>query len=150
MAIALLVVIGCVLVYLGSSRILRYRNVESWRQIDIEILDAEIGWQMESIRFSRVRYFYPEISYAYTVNGQYIRSDRVSFDKKGIWLDKREAAEKLLDEIKKNRSAFYNPRNIADSVILKDLAPKRISHDITLVISGLLLIFLGIYFAGRN
>ena len=140
MKIIIIIIIGIVFLVFGIKRLVRLKENKYNNRVEIEIKSAEIVSDIESIRFSRIEYYYPKVSYSYSVHGKNFNSSVVAFDKKNIWVDNIEDAKKMLNGIIHNRWAYYNSKNISDSVILKNIKSERLSHNYMLVVVGIILI----------
>jgi hypothetical protein len=134
----------------GFMAIVKYKDANSWIE-SVAVINT-IDESSEEIVEGHVTttYHYPEISYEYCLNKNTYRSNKVSFEKKNIWRTKEDiwGYEPLnpnwwWQDLKKGdkHQVFVNPKDITDSVLIKDLSKKRKSHHLALMISG---VFLGV------
>lgn len=135
----LLLITGGYLVWRGCFVLRQARRMKRWTETNINIIKAEIDSELDVIKYARLTYFYPVVKYTYSFAGDTFQSDTVALDMKSVWSDTREEAEKLLGEIASRRTAYINPENIRQSVILRYLSKKRISHFWALIASGVLI-----------
>lgn len=131
----------------GACILFRLREIQSkWIKIEISIINSELATGYERIKYSDIEYFFPRVTYEYRLSEQVIRSDKVAIEYKGLWTENRVEATELLNQIHANNIAFYNPKNIFESTIIPFLSKRRTSHNWSLVVAGVILIFLGIFF----
>lgn len=131
----------------GASILYKLRGIHSkWIKIEISIINSELAAGYERIKYSDIEYFFPMVTYEYRLSEQVIRSNKVAIEYKGLWTESRVEAIELLNQIRANNIAFYNPKNILESIIVPCLTKRRISHNWSLVVAGVMLIFFGIFF----
>ena len=139
--IILLTLIGAVLIFYGLKNILKLRSINKWKGVEVSIDKAEIKSEKEFIsQYNYYTRYYPIIEYSYIIQGEKIKSNKVAIDKKGIWVDDIETAEKLMKDLIDNKTAYYNPSRIRDSLLIRSLPKKRIAHYKTLIVSGIFIL----------
>jgi Protein of unknown function (DUF3592) len=119
-------------------------RVQSWPKISIRIEDSRIGEQLEVIKYARLTYYYPIIKYSYEDSGVEFSSERVAFDRKGIWTAKKDEANALLAELLNTATAYVNPNDKKESVIVPVVSKTRRSHYQAMVISGALIVIVSL------
>ena len=139
--IILLTLIGAVLIFYGLKNILKLRSINKWKGVEVSIDKAEIKSEKEFIsQYNYYTRYYPIIEYSYIIQGEKIKSNKVAIDKKGIWVDDIETAEKLMKDLIDNKTAYYNPSRIRDSLLIRSLPKKRIAPYKTLIGSGIFIL----------
>ena len=138
-----------------SLRILkRYGDLQSWslEKGKIERI-REITDEQPDGSSRALKYYYPKIKYHYTIKGKTFQSEQVSHEKQNIW---RAGANIWGEPITENEkwwsalkvgyelSAYINPNNPEDSVLIKNLSNSRRSHHLAILLGGILISFLWI------
>lgn len=141
-----LLIIGAALAVRGSMQLTRSSAVRKWKEVTIEIETIGVDYKYDVIKYARLVYYFPVARYSYRIDGKVLQSRSVSLDKKGIWKDNIEAANKLAEEILAKKIAYLNPNDMTQSVLLPYVSKKRSSHYYSLTVSGLLLIGISIMF----
>lgn len=143
-----LVFIGIVLFLRGVLILSRGRHIERvWVKTSINIINSVVDSVSCVMRYNTsIEYFYPSVTYEYEVKGYKICSNSVSIEKKGLWTESNTEAQELLNQILTAPTAYFNPNNIRESVIFPNLSKMRKSHNWSLVISGIMLIAMGVTF----
>ncbi|GAA0398925.1 hypothetical protein GCM10009133_04710 [Cocleimonas flava] len=136
-----------------SLRILKkYGDLQSWQleKARIETLSEVTDEQTEG-NSGAVKYYYPEIKYHYTVDEKTYTSKTVSLEKQNIWCAEKNVWGESLTENEKwwsalkvgyELSAYINPKNPAQSVLIKNISNTRRSHHLAILFGGILICFL--------
>ena len=122
----------------------KLRASRHWIETGIVVHESKIASELDVIKYARLQYFYPCIEYSYTVDSICVKNSTVSFDKKGIWVDTETEAERLLNALLRDKKAFYNPAKPTESVMMREMSPKRRSHYKSMILAGLMLISISI------
>lgn len=139
-----LLVIGTFFIWKGWHVLSLSRRMQAWRKVGIDIEDTNVAAELDVIRYARLTYYYPVVKYRYEIDGQKIESNSVALDKKSIWVDSQKMAEVLVDQIRRERTAYCDPNDIRRSVIYTSLSPRRVSHYRTFVLSGIILMIVSV------
>lgn len=142
----LLILSGLIIMIRGLAPLISLKRIKKWHKVNITINEARLLSELDVIKYARLTYYYPVIEYSYETNGTLVQNNKVSVDKKGIWVDSIDEARKLMDEITSNKIAYINPDNTAESIIIPHVSERRISHYKALIVSGAILSTLGIMF----
>lgn len=148
----LILVIGGGMVFYSLRILKRYGDLQSWtlEKAKIETIREVTDEQAEGSSGS-LTYFYPEIKYHYTYKGQTYNSKTVSIEKQNIWCAESNIWGESLTENEKwwsalkvgyELSAYINPKNPEDSVLIRNLGNSRRSHHLAILSGGILICFL--------
>lgn len=142
----IIILSGLAFLYRGASILFKLGDInKKWKKTEISIIDSDMATGYEMIKYSYIEYFFPKITYEYHLNGQTIRSDKVAIEYKGLWTENRAEAIELLNKICADNIAFYNPDNTLESTIIPYLSKRRLSHNWSLVVAGMILIPFGLF-----
>ncbi len=139
-----LIFVGLFFFNRGLRHIGSLKEIDTWRPIAIEVIQSEITEDYERGKYGPDTYFLPSITYVYNVNGKRFESDVVFIDRRGIRFATRIEAEGLMRKILGAREGYYNPKNFGESVLVRDIASQLVSHHKALMLSGAILVILGI------
>ena len=151
----LLLLIALVFIYLGSSRIITYIRARNWVSNTATVASISEGQSLVVLRYQKIKFYFPLIEYIYQYGGNSYSSNRVSFEKQNIWIPEVDIWGMPLDNSKKfwkdwSKDSiiliYVNPKNPAQSVIIKNLNKKRSSHHFALIIAGLLVLLIWAFF----
>lgn len=134
--------VGALLISIGIRGLNRYRVVRKWAHTDGVLLDLHAGYAEERIKYSSLKYQYPEAEYEYHVQDKKYVGTRTSVEPKNAWVLVDEASRAPWAQWKKGEkiTVFFDPCNPAHSVLIPELQPRRRSHLFALTLSGLLLL----------
>ena len=148
----LILFIGAGMMFYSLRILKRYGDLQSWNLEKARIENIrEITDEQADGSFGTMQYFYPEIAYQYTVNGEIYNSKAVSLEKQNIWCaesniwgESLTANEKWWSGLKVGYelSAYINPENPEDSVLIRNLKDSRRSHHIAILYGGILICLL--------
>lgn len=140
-----LIIVGSCLFLRGVFILSRPKAIQkNWIKVHARIINSMVESASEVMRYNfSIEYFYPSASYEYEVNGHKICGYRVSVEKKGLWTESNEEAQDMLNQIRTSHVVYYNPSNVRDAVIAPALSKMRMSHNWSLVVSGVVLICMG-------
>jgi len=148
----LILVIGAGMVFYSLRILKRYGELQSWtlEKAMIETIREVTDEQAEGSSVT-LTYFYPEIKYHYMVNDKTYNSKTVSLEKQNIWCAESNIWGESLTENEKwwsalkvgyELSAYINPKNPEDSVLIRNLRNSRRSHHLAILSGGILICFL--------
>ncbi len=148
----LILLIGGGMMFYSLRILKRYGDLQSWslEKAKIEHIGEIIDEQPDG-NAGTLKYSYPEIKYHYTVKDQIYQSETVSLEKQNIWCAEANIFGESLTENEKwwsalkvgyELSAYINPENPEDSVLIKNLSNSRRSHHLAILSSGILICFL--------
>lgn len=148
----LLLMIGALLMAKGGSKINTARKKTKWPKV-VAVLrsvdEDEFGTIESEYQKSPRQYSYPVVEYEYEIDGKSFRSTKVSDSVKDIAVpaignfgSKIPDSEKFWHTWVKgtNVTAYVNPKDPSDAVLVPQLPKKRKSHYVALVVSGVLLL----------
>ncbi len=148
----LILVIGVGMIFYSLRILKRYGDLQSWtlKKAKIETIREVTDEQAEGSS-GTLTYFYPEIKYHYMVEDKTYNSKTVSLEKQNIWCAESNIWGESLTENEKwwsalkvgyELSAYINPKNPEDSVLIKNLRNSRRSHHLAILSGGILICFL--------
>ncbi len=100
-------------------------------------------------QYTRLKFYYPEVTYKYVYEGKEYESSSVSNNLENIWVPEVDEWGTPTPEDKKFWSKWVpgteievliNPRKPSEAVIYKKLSRKYRSHNYALIVGGLLLV----------
>jgi len=145
----LLLITSAVLIAIGLYRIFTYNNTNTWKSVSANILSIEEHYKEVVVAYSLIKYYYPKISYEYTFNKVKYNSDTVCKNIENIWVSevdnfgvKTKPEKRFWSawKVNGNIEAYVNPNKPQESVIIKTINKKYKSHNLALIISGILLL----------
>lgn len=153
----LLVVIALVLVLAGLGLRLRYKEQNNWVEHSATILFIEERDELiTESQYSKTKYFYPFIKYAYLLNGKSYSGSTVSFERENIWVaetnswgDSVNADDKWWSSLSVDSTlpVYINPKNPDEAVLIIEMSKHRGSHSLALIAGGILVGFLWFWLA---
>lgn len=144
----LLLVIAATLCFLGSKALLHYKAQSRWIEKKATVKSLTEREEVSISQYAKIKYYYPEIEYEYTVNGVRHLASTVSLEKENIWLpeinnwgDPIQPEKKWWLAVKPGDElpVFINPLNEYESVLINIETKSRKSHHLSLIVSGVLL-----------
>ncbi|MDH5389189.1 MAG: DUF3592 domain-containing protein [Gammaproteobacteria bacterium] len=140
---------------IGIFRLNKYSSLNKWVKLGAIILSIKESWKDVALSpYSIAKYYYPEIEYEYNFNSNSYKSKAVSFNLQNIWVcevddfgieakddDMFWRAWQKGDEI----SIYVNPQQPSQAVIINELVSQYKSHNLALIISGILIFTLWLY-----
>ena len=148
----LILLIGGGMMFYSLRIMKRYGDLQRWslEKAKIELI-REITDEQPDGNTGTLKYYYPEIKYHYMVNDQTYQSETVSLEKQNIWCAESNIWGETLTENEKwwsalkvgyELSAYINPDNPNDSVLIRNLRNSRRSHHLAILFGGILISFL--------
>ena len=146
----LALIVALLLIYFGLRGIAHYSRAEKWLPLEATICSVGEDWIDVSLRYSKLRYFYPIVEYEYCFNGNDYKSDSVSFEVENIWVPESDAwgtktksGEKFWTGWRKGESiiVYVNPENPTESVVINKIDKKYRSQNLALIAGGVLIGF---------
>ena len=151
----LIFIISIALILIGTYRLNKYNSLKKRIKVDAVITHIKEKHKDVSLsEYTTVKYFYPEISYNYIINNHSYKSNSVSSNIENIWVC--EVDDFGVETKNKNMfwrslktgdviSAFIAPNEPNDSVIVNVFSANYKSHNLALIISGILVFSLWVY-----
>ncbi len=151
----LVLIISITLFTIGIYRLNKYNSLKKW--IKLEAVISSIKEKHKEValsEYAKVKYFYPEISYDYTINNYNHKSNSVSSNVENIWVCEIDNyGLETKDENMFWRSlktgdtidVFINPKQPQESVMVNTISKNYKSHNLALIISGVLIFSLWLY-----
>lgn len=140
-----LLVTGILFIVKGWTVLTLNKKMPTWCKVGIDIMEADVASELDVIQYARLTYYYPAVRYRYAVDGRQIESRRVALDRKSIWVDSPSIATVLVEQIRKEKTAYCDPHDQRRSVIFPSLSPKRVSHYRTFVLAGSILVVASVW-----
>ena len=134
---------GGTIVY-GVANLYIGMRTRRWRSVSISVSGCGIGVDEEVGHYGLLRWYRPVVSYSYSVQGEEYASEVVCVDKKSLWCSEESDAKFLLNDILEGGQAYYNPKKPGSSVLVVGLSRRRVSHYLSFVVGGLLVIGVGV------
>lgn len=141
----LALIVSLLLIYFGLRGIVHYSRAEKWLPIEATVCNISEDWIDVSLRYSKLRCFYPDIEYEYCFNGNSYKSNAVSFDVDDIlvpeldrWGTKTRNEEKFWNGWRngENIIIYANPENPSESVISNKMGKNHRSQNLALIVGG--------------
>lgn len=155
--VLVLILFSILLLCFGAIPIIRYRKSEAWQKVDAKIISiSESFKEVSSSEYQKIKYYYPIIEYEYNFGGTIYTSSQVSFDIKNVWVPEVDNCGAVSEknvyfwrawESGSIVNAFVNPSNPSQSCLIIDLSNSRKSHYLSLIVSGLLVLVVGVVVA---
>jgi len=151
----LVFIISITLFSIGAYRLNKYNSLKKW--VKLEAVISSIKEKHKDVALSEyttVKYFYPEISYDYIFNNHSYKSSSVSSNVENMWVCEVDSfGVETKDKNMFWRSlkpgdvinVFINPNEPKDSVIVNAFSTHYKSHNLALIISGILILSLWLY-----
>jgi len=137
-----LIIFGLFILCWTYFKTIPYRNSKSWKETEGTILISEEKTFQRPEIYVSIEYIYPKISYQYTAGNKVYKSNKVTFEKENI-MENTNNKLWLSCSVNQKVPIYFNPEKNSESVIIRNLLPKRKSHYHSLFISGLLCIIVG-------
>lgn len=141
-ALCLFAVIGISLCIYNTYLIFKGQKTFSWTSTHGKIIKSEMQISKSLGEGTYGDYYRANIEYEYLVSGKRLTSNQAYLGDK-VYLSHKRKAKRTLEQfpINKQVKVYVNPYNKTDSVLIKGAGGNRIS----IIILGLILIFLGIF-----
>lgn len=136
--------VGFVFIFKFVQFFMLYSKLKKWKEIDIEVCETSIRKEKEMALYTNSMYrYYPYICYGYIVNDKKFTSNIISMDVNREWSYFEDKTISFLEPLKNIKTAYINPQKVDESVIFNYPLSKTISHNISLLIVGVFLVFVG-------
>lgn len=123
--------------------------MSKWVQVEAIICSIEELWKYVTLTAGvRAKYYYPSIDYQYSYNNKIYNSNNVVFNIRNIWLCEVDnwgvplkGKDKFWNTWKEGDtiSAYINPDKPGESVLINKFSRSYKNHNITLIVSGVIL-----------
>ena len=151
----LVFIVSITLFSIGAYRLNRYNSFKKWTKLKAVISSIKEKHKDVALsEYTTVKYFYPEINYDYTINNKSYNSSLVSSNIENIWeceVDNFGVETKDKDMFWRSLKnddvidVFINPKSPKESVIINEFSTNYKSHNLALIISGILIFLLWLY-----
>ena len=141
--------LGLFLIIFVSISIYNFFQIKKWKKYNIKILNKKLLYK-NTISTLRAETFKPFIQYKYKVNGVEYISSKIAFDDECIMKEiplnfpyEREnnpPPYELLGKISILQTAFVNPTNPKESLLIHVISQNRKNYYIFMFVCGILLI----------
>lgn len=145
----LLLVIALALVVIGAGSLLKYKSQQNWIESKAKLLSSEEQEEEIAIsQYSKLKYYYPIIEYAYAANGKSYTGTTLSHEKENLWVpevnnwgDPTPAKDRWWSSLKPGDviPVYINPQDHSEAVLVKDVTKARRSHHLALLTGGILI-----------
>jgi len=142
----ILLLLGTLLILWGALKLRMYLNAKKWDKTHGILIEVSEGEFKELNLYSTPTVFtYPKAKYKYSVGNEEYFNNAVTFEKRNCFKYK-DGNNEFWNNWKEgeNIDVFYNPSNPAESILIPYMSKNRRSHYLAIIISGLLLITVGI------
>jgi len=140
----IIIFLGTILISKSLYTYIVILKLRRWQKVDIKILNNNVISKSEFSLHSSLYRYYPNIEFEYYINGKSFRSNKISIDKNREWSYYENETKDLLKTLIEKKIAYINPKYIAESVLINKLLPKSLSHHLSLLISGVALLTIGL------
>lgn len=158
--LGLLLLISLLLISIGSYRHYIYKDKNHWSKCKALIKNITESFEEVALsEYSKVKYFYPVVTYAYKFNHKEHVSNQVSPHIRNIWVcEVDKYGSPTPDEAKfwygwaqnQEIEIFVNPDNPSDSYIKPNQSKTHKSHNFAIIASGLLLFIIWVLLAYKT
>lgn len=148
-------IISITLFSIGAFRLNKYNALNKWIKLEAVISSIKEKYKDVALsEYTTVKYFYPVISYGYIINNHSYKSSSVSSNIENIWVcEVDNFGVKTKDENMFWRSlkngdvidVYINPNQPKEAVIVNAFSTNYKSHNLALIISGILIFSLWLY-----
>lgn len=148
MAYHILLLIAAALIAWGWRGIRPYIRARRWIPVQANLTSVSSAFRRVVVGDGGVtiRYYFPEVRYAYQFKDRAYAGDRVSFELENIWESERDGwgRPRKMDWHWMSWSAgapieiFLNPAAPSEAAIVRDLSRARRSHHLAIVSGGVL------------
>ena len=146
----ILLVIAGVLLTAGLGPLIKYNEQSKWGR---EKATLKSITEKEEIKVigqynEKMKYFYPELEYEYSIDGERHSGNTISFERENIWVPETNSWGEPTPEDKRwwhslsagdEITIFVNPRNPEETVVYPTVNTRRRSHHLALVLSSIIL-----------
>jgi len=142
-------VLGLFLIVFVSISIYNFFKIKKWKKYNIKILNKKLLYK-NTISTLRAETFKPFVQYKYKVNGIEYISSKIAFDDECIMeeiplnfpyeRDNNPPPYELLDKILIIQTAFINPSNPKESLLIHVISQNRKNYYFLMFVCGILLI----------
>ena len=138
----------CVIAIFLSARGIYFiswpKRIQGWNKVKCNILDARIDERQELALYARIQRYYPYVKYEYVIDGVNYISDKISRNAGGEWSYDRNQTKDFLNALSKCGYAYVNSDNPHEAYLYNKLLPKSFTHYSAVLVSGVVLSFIGI------
>jgi hypothetical protein len=148
-----LLVVGLVLLLFGASKVRQFNAAAKWVPHTATVLSVSERYEDVPEKYGHTRYAFPEVEYKYEYAGKPYQSTMVSFEKQSVWIPvpvNREMKNAERNVFWKNWGAgseiniYIDPNDRSQSVIINKPTSRRRSHHLALIVSGVILVAIGL------
>ncbi len=145
----LLLLIALILSLVSASALLEYRRQVYWKKTRARVDGIRECEQAVAIgKTSRLTYYYPQIEYAYVVDGTSYTGTLVSIEKENVWIAEFDDWGAPIPEHQRwwrsiqagdEIQVYVNPYKPQQAVLVNSISRDRRSHHLALLIGGIIL-----------
>ena len=147
-------IIGFILLWFGYKQLSRYEGVAGWQKSSGKLLNADIGiYRVAEDKYSpSTPFYFPMAHYSYCYQGIIYENNVYAFDRKSIWTPALSSVETTIDNLlqEENLVVYVNPVDPSDSTLNVSISGSRYSQAYSLLVSGFLVIILGVCLCAAN
>ena len=82
-----LVVLGIAIALRGTTNLVKINGILNWKEYPGKVLDIRDTFEEVSMTpVTSVKYYYPEVTYEYKVEGEKYKNSRVGFELESVWV----------------------------------------------------------------
>lgn len=151
----LVLIISLTLISIGVYRLKKYSALDKWIQSKAVISSIEEQHKEVALsEYTTAKYFYPEICYAYSISNRNYESSSVCPNIENLWVCEVDnfgvetKDENMFWRSLKNGDVidvFINPKQPEESVLIKAFSINYKSHNLALIMGGMLIFLLWLY-----
>jgi hypothetical protein len=147
-------IIGLILLWFGYKKYSSYRRLDKWEKSQGKLLNTDIGiYRVSDGQYSPATPFYfPMAHYCYTYKGSTYENNVYAYDKRSIWTTELSSVKKTIATLSNDEGllVYVNPVNPNESSLNIGISSKRYSQAYSLLVSGLIIVILGIFLWTTN
>jgi hypothetical protein len=147
-------IIGAILFWFGHAQWLSLQKVKNWIASRGKLLTTEMGvYRVSESQYSPpTPYYFPMAHYTYSYQGLSYENNIYAFDRKSIWSKDKSKIQYTIDCLKAEKEiiVYLNPSNPNQSALSINIVEPRYSQAYSLLLSGVIVIALGIYLCVSN
>lgn len=136
--------VGAVLLLYSLMKLYREKATSQWEKVRVSVVRSGVKKVGEVYRYHIHDFFVPVIRYEYVVSGIEYKSDWVAFDEKSVWFESKPDATGFVSKFEAQPVAYFNPKKLGDSVIVRNYPRSRLSHYYAIFLSGVMVVSFGL------
>ena len=147
-------IIGFILLWFGYNQYSSYKGLSEWQASQGKLLNTDIGIYSvaEGENSPPTPFYFPMAHYHYIYKGVTYENNVYAFDKESIWTPDISIVQNTIENLSSSEDlvVYVNPANPNQSSLNITVSSKRYSQAYSLLVSGFLIVILGVYLCATN